>query len=325
LERSAASVAEQPAGQSPNDRDRAYAAERAERAEAAHRAGRLAALVAAGLALGKLTAGQLGHSMAITASAVDSLMDVFASSANAVAIRLAHAQPDAEHPFGHAKIEALATAAQGVLIGGSGVYLLVEGVRRVLTPEPLRFATLTLGTMVVSSIITALLVAYLARVGKRTHSTAVAADAVHYRTDIGANLAVLVGVAATYLTGIQRIDGALSLLVSGYVLASALGLLRVGVRGLLDVSASSERRVTLVRALDHLLDDGTILGYHALRTRMAGQTMFVEIHIELPGDMHLREAHGRGDSVRDRILAADHDAQVLIHIDVERVERDKRA
>lgn len=321
MKRGAVFIAPPSSIRARHDQNQAYAAERAERAAAAHRAGRIAALVAAGLALGKLTAGQLGHSMAITASAVDSLMDVFASSANAVAIRLAHAEPNAEHPFGYAKVEALATAAQGLLIGGSGVYLLVEGIRRILSPEPLRLATLTLGTMAAASIVTAVLVRYLTRIGKRTHSTALTADAVHYRTDIGANLAVLVGVAATYLTGIERIDGVLSLLVSGYVLASAVGLLRVGVHGLLDESASSERSATLARALDRLVEDGTILGYHALRTRMAGQTMFVEIHIELPGDMHLREAHDRGDYVRDHILDADHDAQVLVHIDVDRDER----
>jgi Cation efflux family len=117
-------------------RRRARAREVAAHALAAHRAGRTAAAVAAGLALGKLIAGQLGHSVAVTASAVDSLMDVFASSANAVAIRLAHARPDEGHPFGHAKIEALAIAAQGLLIGGSGVYLLIEGKGDSTRPPP---------------------------------------------------------------------------------------------------------------------------------------------------------------------------------------------
>src|SRR5689334_2282126 len=85
------------------------------RAHDAHRAGRIAAAVAAGLAIGKLVAGQLGHSAAVTASAADSLMDVFASSANAFAIRAANAAPDRGHPFGHGKIEALAVAGQGLL------------------------------------------------------------------------------------------------------------------------------------------------------------------------------------------------------------------
>lgn len=302
------------------DRRIAREAERAARAAAAHRAGRIAAAVAAGLALGKLTAGQLGHSIAVTASAVDSLMDVFASSANALAIRLANAAPDQEHPFGHAKIEAIATAAQGLLIGGSGVYLLVEGVRRLITPEPLQLATVTIGAMLVSTLTTLALVAYLGRVAEKTRSTAIKADAVHYRSDIGANLAVLVGIGITYATGIARIDGVLSILVSGYVLVSALGLLRSGVRGLLDESASEARVAALDSALLAMRAQNEIEGYHGLRTRMAGQTMFVEVHIELPGAMPLREAHAVGDRVRDRLHDVDADAQVLIHIDVERDE-----
>jgi ferrous-iron efflux pump FieF len=296
------------------------ASEVAAHARAAHSAGRAAAVVAAGLAAGKLLAGQLGHSAAVTASAVDSLMDVFASSANAIAIRLAHAEPDRGHPFGHAKIEALAIAAQGLLIGGSGVYLLAEGVRRVIRPEPLQLAAVTLGTMLASTLVTIALVLYLGRVSKRTGSVAIKADAIHYRTDIGANLAVLGGVAIAYATAIERIDGVLSIGVAAYVLASAARLLRDGVRDLLDTTAPDERLRGIADAIDALVERGTIDGYHGLRTRTAGRTLFVEVHIELPGEMRLAEAHARGNQVRDAIIRADPDAQVLTHIDIERDE-----
>lgn len=296
------------------------AVEVAAHARAAHRAGRIAAIVAAGLAIGKLVAGQLGHSVAVTASAVDSLMDVFASSANAIAIGLAHAKPDQGHPFGHAKIEALAIAGQGLLIGGSGVYLLVEGVRRVLAPEPLRLASVTLGTMAAATIVTTALVVYMGRVAKSTGSTAVQADAIHYRTDIGANLAVLAGVAIAYATGVARLDGILSVAVAGYVLFSASGLLRTGVRDLLDASAPDDRMKGIREVLSGLVERREIEGYHGVKTRTAGRTLFLEIHVELPGDMPLRDAHERGNAVRDAIQEAEPDAQVLVHIDVERDE-----
>jgi ferrous-iron efflux pump FieF len=288
------------------------------RSLAAQRAGRNAAFVAAGLALGKLIAGQLGHSAAVTASAVDSLMDIFASSANALAIRAAHAGPDEGHPFGHAKIEALATAGQGLLIGGSGVYILVEGVRRVIEPVALRLAAVTVGAMIASTIVTGVLVAYLGRVALKTQSTAVAGDAIHYRTDIGANLAVLVGVIVAYATGIERIDGVLSILVAGYVLFSAAGLLRTGVRDLIDTSVTSERLDAVCGVLQDLVDRHEIEGFHGVRSRTAGRVLFLEVHVELPGDMPMREAHARGDSVRDALLVLEEEAQILVHIDVER-------
>ncbi|WP_437641995.1 cation diffusion facilitator family transporter [Sorangium sp. So ce854] len=290
------------------------------RARAALRAGRIAAATAGGLALGKLVAGQLGHSMAVTASAVDSLTDLFASSANALAIQLAHAAPDRSHPFGHAKIETLATAGQGLLIGGSGVYLLVEGVRRLLAPEPLRLAAVTLGAMAAAALVTTALVAYLGRVAARTGSTAIQADAVHYRTDIAANIAVFAGVAVTYATGFTRVDGVLSIAVAVYILASAGSLLRLGVRDLIDTSAPEDRVRAIEAALDAMRAAGEILGYHALRTRVAGHTLFVDVHIELPGDLRLARAHARSDRARDAILAVEPDAEVLVHIDVERDE-----
>lgn len=290
------------------------------RSLAAQRAGRTAALVAATLALGKLIAGQLGHSTAVTASAVDSLMDIFASSANALAIRAAHAGPDEGHPFGHAKIEALATAGQGLLIGGSGVYILVEGVRRMIQPVALRLATVTIGTMIASTIITFALVTYLLRIAKKTQSTAIEGDAIHYRTDIGANLAVLFGVILTYVTGIARIDGVLSILVAGYILFSALGLLRTGVRDLIDTRASPERLDALDGVLRGLVERRVIHGFHGVKTRTAGRVLFVEVHIELPPEMPIREAHARGNRVRDAILVIEEDAQVLVHIDVEKDE-----
>ena len=277
-------------------------------------------MVAAGLALGKLIAGQLGHSAAVTASAVDSLMDIFASSANALAIRAAHAGPDEGHPFGHAKIEALATAGQGLLIGGSGAYILVEGVRRVIQPVALRLAVVTVGTMIASTIITIALVAYLGRIAKKTKSSAIEGDAIHYRTDIFANLAVLAGVIVTYATGIERIDGALSILVAGYVLYSAVGLLRTGVGELLDSGLSGARLDALRGVVQRLVDSREIKGFHGVRTRTAGRLLFVEVHIELPAEMRMREAHTRGDRVRDAILALEEDAQVLVHLDVERDE-----
>ncbi len=287
---------------------------------AAQHAGRNAAFVAAALALGKLVAGHFGHSAAVTASAVDSLMDIFASTANALAIRAAHAGPDEGHPFGHAKIEALATAGQGLLIGGSGLYILVEGVRRVIEPVALRLAAVTVGTMIASTIITAVLVAYLSRVASTTQSTALAGDATHYRTDIGANLAVLVGVIVAYATGIERIDGVLSVLVAGYVLFSAAGLLRAGVRDLIDTGVTGERLDAMHDVLQDLVDQQEIGGFHGVRTRTAGRSLFIQVHIELPGDMPMRDAHARGDRVRDALLAIEEDAQILVHIDVERDE-----
>lgn len=289
-----------------------------ENASSASRAGKVAVAVALTLAVGKLVAGLLGNSAAVLASAVDSLMDVFASSANTFAIHLSRAEPDRDHAFGHAKFEALATAGQGLLIGGSAVYIVVEGFHRLLSPQPLRLASVTLGAMGASALCTLLLVAYMKGVAKRTRSKALAADAVHYQTDVWANVAVLAGVGVTYWTGITRIDGALSLLVGAYVFWSAISLLRAGAAELVDASASPEQVAAIEALLDGLIGAGTIEGYHELRTRVAGRMTFVDVHIELPGDMPLAQAHGISDHVLTRLRDELGEADVLIHLDAER-------
>jgi len=274
--------------------------------------------VAAILALGKLVAGIAGNSAAVMASAVDSLMDVFVSSVNTLAIHLSEEEPDREHAFGHAKFEALATAAQGLLVGGSAIYLLIEGFQRVLHPKSLRLAAVTLGAMAASAAITLALVVFLKRTARRSGSKALAGDALHYETDVWANVAVLAGVGLTYWSGIDRIDGALSILVAGYVLWSALRLLRSGVGELLDVSASPQQVEAIEGVLAQQMGDEVIQGYHQLRTRAAGRMVFVDVHIELPPDMRLALAHDIGDRVQLAIRAVLGDSDVLIHLDTEK-------
>lgn len=274
--------------------------------------------VAAILALSKLVAGILGNSAAVMASAVDSLMDIFASSVNTLAIHLAEEGPDREHAFGHAKFEALATAAQGLLVGGSAIYLFVEGFQRLLRPQPLRLAAVTLGAMAASALITLVLVVYLKRSARSSGSKALAGDALHYETDVWANLAVLGGVGLTYWTGFNRIDGALSVLVAGYVLWSALQLLRTGVGELLDASASAEQLTAIKDVLVQHREHGEIEGYHQLRTRVAGRMIFVDVHIELPPDMRLALAHDIGDRVQLAIRDVLGESDVLIHLDTEK-------
>jgi ferrous-iron efflux pump FieF len=104
------------------------------------------------------------------------------------------------------------------------------------------------------------------------------------------------------------------------VLISALGLLRTGVRDLLDTRASRERLDALDEVLQGLVKRHVIKGFHGVRTRTAGRVLFVEIHIELPAEMPIREAHARGNRVRDAVLDIEEDAQILVHIDVEQDE-----
>ena len=276
--------------------------------------------VAASLAVAKLVTGLVVNSMAIIASSVDSLLDLVASSVNLVAIRVALAPPDADHSFGHSKAEAMATALQSLLIGGSAVYLLVEGTRRVLSPQPMRRPEMGLVVMAISAVASVLLVAYMRRVATQTGSTALRADSTHYATDVLANLAILAGVAATWWTGVRRVDGFLTLGVALYVGASAASLLRDATRVLMDEEIPAADRSRIEDVLQAYVDRGELTGWHGLRTRTAGRSAFVEVHLEMDGELALQLAHDRGDAVMVSIHEVLPSAQVIVHLDAEHDE-----
>jgi len=276
--------------------------------------------MAIALALAKLTIGLVVNSMAVIASSVDSLLDLVASSVNLVAIRVALQPPDDDHGFGHAKAEGMATALQSLLIGGSAIYLLVEGTRRVIHPQALRQPVLGLVVMGVSAVASAALVLHMRKVARATHSTALLADSTHYATDVLANLAVLGGVAVVAWTGLRRIDGLLTIGVALYVGASALSLLREATRVLMDEELPADKRQRVEEALKKLVDASVLYGWHGLRTRSAGRWSFVDVHLEMDGTLPLQEAHERGDRATAAIQEVLPYAQVLVHLDVERDE-----
>lgn len=276
--------------------------------------------MALSLAIAKLVTGLVVNSMAVIASSVDSLLDLVASSVNLVAIRVALAPPDDDHGFGHAKAEALATALQAFLIGGSSVYLLVEGTRRILSPEAMRRPEMGLAVMGISALASAMLVLYMRRVARETGSTALRADSTHYSTDVLANLAVLVGVAVSWWSGIRRVDGLLTIGVALYVGASAAGLLREATRVLMDEEIPPADRARVEAVLREHVDEGVLTGWHALRTRLAGRSVFVEVHLEMDGALPLESAHSRGDDIMARIKGVLPNAQVTVHLDAEHDE-----
>lgn len=292
----------------------------ARRAALLRRATRVAVAVAATLAISKLVTGLVVNSMAVIASSVDSLLDLVASTVNLVAIRVALQPPDADHGFGHAKAEGLATALQSLLIGGSSVYLLVEGTRRIISPEAMRRPVMGLVVMAFSAIASAMLVAYMRRIAKQTGSTALHADSTHYATDVLANVAVLAGVGAVWWTGTRRIDGLLTLGVALYVGWSALSLLREATRVLMDEEIPLAEKARVESALQVFVDSAEIEGWHGLRTRTAGRAMFLEVHLEMDGGLLLQVAHDRGDRVQAAIQQVLPSAQVLVHLDAERDE-----
>ncbi len=250
-------------------------------------------------------------SVALLASLLDSLMDAAASIVNLLAVRYALQPADEEHRFGHGKAESLAGLAQSAFIAGTAVLLLFEAVDRLLHPQPVEGVAQGIGVMIFATLATLLLIGVQRHVIRRTNSLAIRADSLHYVMDLFTNMAVILalGLAAW---GVGWADPVFGLGLGVMILYGAYGIGREAVDHLMDRELSEDVQQEIARiALDH----EHVLAVHELRTRQAGQTRFIQMHLELDGRMTLARAHRIGDEVADRIRAGFPGADVLIHQD----------
>jgi len=271
------------------------------------------AAVATALALGlaKVVAWWLSGSVAVLASCVDSALDGSASLLNALAVRYAMKPADAEHRFGHGKSEALAGLAQAVLIATSGGFILRHAVDRLLHPQPLQAVSVSLLVMGLSLVATLVLVLFQRHVVKRTQSSAIKADALHYAGDLGANGAALVAIALAPL-GWGAVDPVLGMAIASITLYSAARIGWETFQVLMDRELPEEAQQR-IRAI--VLAHWQARGIHDLRTRRAGPNILIQFHLELDGHLSLHEANSIAHEIASALGAEFPGADVTIHQD----------
>ncbi|MEH6498395.1 MAG: cation diffusion facilitator family transporter [Pseudoalteromonas distincta] len=253
----------------------------------------------------------MSGSVSLLASLIDSLMDAAASIINLFAVRYALKPADHEHRFGHGKAEALAGLAQSAFITGSAVLVLLQGIDRLLNPRPLDSAWLGVAVMLFSIAATIGLLLIQRHVIQRTGSTAIRADSLHYRSDLLLNSSIIVALLlAAY--GIQRADAFFGLAIALFIAYSAIQIGRDAVQILMDRELSDEVRdeaLSLARAVEG------VVNVHDFRSRQSGHDWFMQMHVEIPAQTPLLEAHDLGERVRARIIERFPQADVLIHTD----------
>ncbi|GGI98914.1 cation diffusion facilitator family transporter [Halopseudomonas pertucinogena] len=253
----------------------------------------------------------MSGSVSLLASLIDSLMDAGASLINLIAVAYALTPPDKGHRYGHGKAEALAGLAQSVFIAGSALLVLYQGIDRLRNPQPLDAAWYGVAVMLLSIIATLLLLRFQARVIRRTGSTAIRADALHYRSDLLMNGSIIVALLLAHY-GIPGADALFGIAIALVIGFSAVRIGQDAVQILMDHELPDEVRkeaLALARAVPGVID------VHDLRTRQSGQQWFMQLHLELPGDLPLSEAHALGEQVRLAIQKRYSRAEVLVHKD----------
>lgn len=276
-------------------------------------AARVSVATASSLAVLKLVTGLATGSLAVLTSAVDSLLDILMSAVNFMAIRHAEQPADELHPYGHGKFETLATIFQALVIASSGIWICIEAVRRLQTGGTVEKPLGGIAVMLVSLVASWLLTRYLRRVARQTDSSALEADALHFATDVYSNLALLAGLVALFFFDLPWLDPAMSLLVAGYIIFQALGLLRYGLRDLLDEQLPETIRFEIAHLIETHKEE--LFGYHNLRTRRAGSQKLIDFHLTVCKHLSVDEAHRITEHLEGKIAAHVSGADVTIHIE----------
>ena len=267
--------------------------------------------VAIVLIAAKLFAWAASDSVSLLATLIDSMLDAVASIINLVAVRHALTPADKEHRFGHGKAEALAGLSQSLFIAGSAGYLLIEAWQRVIQPSAVESVELGIFVMAISIVATMLLLAFQRHVIKKTNSTAIRADALHYRTDLMVNGSVIVALLLAN-AGWPGFDGLFAGAIAIYILFSARDIIVPSYDHLMDRELPDEDRQK-IKAL--VMQHPKARGLHDLRSRHSGTMTFIQLHLELDHDLSLMAAHKISDEVELSILNAFPGSEILIHID----------
>jgi len=268
-------------------------------------------LTAGFLIVAKLVAWSMTGSVSLLASLVDSVMDSIASLINLFAIRYSLQPADENHRFGHGKAEPLAGLTQAAFIAGSAVFLVFHAIDRLRFTHTLEQVGVGVGVMVLAIVMTLGLLAIQRYVIKKTDSTAIRADSLHYLTDLLTNVSVLL---ALYLStlGWTWADPVFAIAVAIYIFYSAFQIGHEAFQQLMDRQLPDD---ILEKIQATAMTHPEVTGTHEMRTRQAGHTRFVQLHLELDENMSLKRAHAIADEVEAKIMMFLPGAEVIIHQD----------
>lgn len=269
----------------------------------------------------KLAAAAITGSIAILSEALHSMIDLIASVIAFIAVRRADEPADAEHPYGHQKVESVAASIEGMLIlVGAGI-IIFESVRRLVTGAEVESLGVGIAVIAFSALANAGVAYFLRRQADRHDSPALAADAAHLGTDSLTSVGVLIGLVLVQVTGAVAIDSIVAIIVAMVIVGAGVRILRSASGALVDEAPPPEEMDRIEAAIARARPP-EVVGYHALRARIAGSRRYIEMHVQFRKGTSLEQAHALAHELRDAIESELRDAEVLIHVEPETSRRD---
>jgi cation diffusion facilitator family transporter len=261
----------------------------------------------------KAAAWWVTGSVGFLSDAAESLVNLAAAILALQMLRVAARPPDDDHHFGHAKAEYFSAAVEGVMIFAAAVIILVSAGERLIHPRDLESIGLGLVLSTAASVVNGAVGAVLIRAGRRYRSVTLTADGKHLWTDVVTSAGVIVGVVLVALTGWNRLDPVVAILVGANIIVTGVRLIRQSTAGLMDETLSEADNHAIAQVIaDHTRDDVT---FHGLRTRQAGRLRFATFDMLVPGNWTVRRGHDLLEDVQEAVEAALPDLHVTIHLE----------
>lgn len=264
------------------------------------------------LVLGKLLIGLYTGAVSIVSEAAHSGVDLIAALIAWYAVRKATKPPDAEHAYGHGKVENLSGAIEALLIVGAAIFIIFEAVDKFKSLQLPGFLEYGMGIMLISIILNYWVSQRLFRVARKTESYALEADALHLRADIWTSAGVLLGLAAIKLTGMVWLDPAIAIVVACIVFKAGYTMTKKSVYELTDVALPEEEE-NIIREIVN--SQPQVITFHQLRTRRSGSYRLIDMHVILNKNMHIDKAHEICDQIEAEIKERLGRCDVVIHIE----------
>jgi cation diffusion facilitator family transporter len=283
------------------------------------RAGWVGLVVNLALTAGKLAAGLIGHSQAVIADAIHSLSDIVTDIALIFGVRYWSAPADERHPHGHRRFETLITVFIGLMVAAAAVGIAWDAVRSFGGPSHPP-SIIALAAALLSIGVKEALYRWTVKIGERTGSPALVANAWHHRTDALSSVPVAIAVSIAMIDHrLAAIDQIGAVVVAVFVLHTAFRIIRPALDELVDAGAPSAHRRELERLA---LDVEGVRAAHALRTRYIGSELAVDVHVEVDADLSVAEGFAIAREVRRDLMkrgpnVADVVVQIEPHVDDE--------
>ncbi len=256
----------------------------------------------------KLIVGFITNSVSILSEAIHSSLDLVAAIIAYFSVRVSGNPADERHPYGHGKVENVSGVIEAILIFIASAWIILEAVKKIITPE--EASSLGLGSLVmlVSAGVNSFVSHRLYKVARKTNSIALEADALHLKTDVFTSLGVALGLLMIKITGLHILDPFIAIAVACFIIYESAMLLKKAFSPLLDTSLS----VAEVERIEAILDEMDV-SYHDLRTRAAGHQRFIEFHLSAPAGETLEKIHRQCDEIENRLACEFSDLNIIIH------------